>query len=455
MKTFRTRAALAALALLASSTTASATNGHLLHGSGAVNAALGGAGTARAFEVIGVGINPATLVGMRDLMALSVELFSPTRHLSSEVEEGAFGPDFGPPTTLSGRTKSDRPLSILPAIGLAYTFKESCISTALIFQGVAGFGVDYDESPLFADGSGRSGAPAFNPDANPILTPQAPNGYGFGHIFSEYKLMTLKLAAAIPVADTVDIGVALIPALSELQVDPFPATNPVDANNDDYPSYPNTGFDKAWGFGFQLGAVWRPLDVLRLGLSYSSPIWFEEFKWGVVDEGVSRRKVSFRQDYPAILGGGFSWDALEGTTLLSDVRYVFYETTKGFDKEGFAADGSVRGFGWKDIWVFGLGIQQRVVDELNFRIGYNYNTSPIPERLAFFNVAAPAVPQHRVTLGLGWEPNESWLVNFTYYHAFEEGITGPYQSAQGPVPGTRVNSEMSEDSWTLQINYYM
>lgn len=431
---------------------ADATNGHILHGSGAVNASLGGAGTARAWELLGTALNPATLIGQRDQVTLSAEFFSPSRSLSSEVQAGAFGPQFGPPVSLSGRTRSDRELSILPAIGLSHAFEAWGVTTALIFQGIAGFGVDYDESPLFV--AGANGA-KLDPRANPILTPQAPNGYGFGHIFSEYKLMTLKLAAATSVTDTLDVGLTLVPALSELQVDPFPATRPVDANGDGFASYPNTGFDKAWGFGFQVGAVWRPIEVLRLGLSYSSPIWFDEFRWKVVDEGARKRTIHFRLDYPAILGGGVAWDVLDGTTLASDVRYVFYGDTKGFDEDGFAADGAVRGFGWRDIWVFGLGVRQCLPLGIDLRAGYNFNTPPIPSRLTFFNAAAPAVPLHRLTLGAGWQPCEKWLLNFAYYHAFQEHLSGPYQSPQGPVPGTSVESEMSQHSWTLQLTYYL
>jgi hypothetical protein len=37
----------------------------------------------------------------------------------------------------------------------------------------------------------------------------------------------------------------------------------------------------------------------------------------------------------------------------------------------------------------------------------------------------------------------------TYYHAFENSISGPWISGQGPIPGTSVTSKMSENSVTI------
>jgi len=440
--------AIAAMAALLPSS-AQATNGHLLHGSGAINAALGGAGVARAFDVFGGSMNPATLAGMRSHAGLGVEFFSPDRYLSSRVAAGAFGPSFGPPVDLAGKTRSGSRLSILPALGAVFSPEGRDFTAAIIFQGVAGFGVDYDASALMALGGG-----SINPKANPILTPQPPGGFGFGRIFSEYKLMTLKLAWARPVRPGLTFGFALVPAMSELQVDPFPATNPVEANGDGFASYPNTGFDKALGFGFQVGATYEASQRLRLGVNFNSPLWFDSFQWKVRDEGGPTRNISFNLDYPAIASAGLALDLRPDTVWLLDVRRVFYSQTDGFDREGFGTNGAVRGFGWEDIWVIGTGVQFAVSEDLRLRLGYNYNNNPVPSRLSFFNVEAPAIMQHRLTAGVGYDLSDSWQLNVTYYHAFKESFTGPFVGPSGPIPNTSVTSEMTEDSATLEIVRY-
>jgi len=436
--------ALSAVFLL-SAARCEATNGHVLHGSGAINESLGGAGVARAFDVLGASMNPATLRGLRNQATLHLEFFSPDRSLSSNVPAGAFGPSFGPPVDLAGRTRSGSRLSILPAAGISYAPEGGGFTLAAIFQGIAGFGVDYDPSPLMVAGGG------INPGANPILTPQPPGGFGFGRIFSDYKLITLKLAAATDLSERLTVGASLIPALSELQVDPFPATNPVDADGDGFASYPNTGFDKAWGFGFQLGATYQASETLRLGVNLNSPIWFESFRWNVRDEGTSSRRIRFNLDYPAIASVGAAYQLRPDTILLVDVRRIFYSQTSGFDTEGFAADGSVRGFGWESIWVVGTGVQYTASERLAVRLGYNYNNNPVPSRLSFFNVEAPAIMKQRLTAGLGFTLNDSWQLDLSYYHAFKSTLSGPFVSPAGPVPGTSVRSQMTEDSLAVQI----
>lgn len=420
-----------------------ATNGHILHGSGAINASLGGAGIARGFDVFGGSVNPATLVGLPEQAAVGVEIFLPDRTLASRVDAGAFGPGFGPAADMAGGTHSGSSISFLPSLAANHWLGEGGATVAVILQGIAGFGVDYAVS-----------SPA-GPGANPILTPQPPGGFGFGHIFSEYKLLTLRLAGAVPVGERLNVGFAIIPAMSELQVDPFPATNPVDANTDGFPSYPNTPFDKAFGFGFQIGASYEVSDHLRLGANYSSPIWFEAFDWSVTDEASSGRRISFNLDYPAIAGVGVSYEIRPDTILVADLRGIFYSDTDGFKKEGFAADGAVAGFGWKDIWVAGAGLQFQATDRASLRMGYNYNSNPVPQRLTFFNVSSPAVVQHRISAGIGWDISDLWQANVTYYHAFEEKISGPFVGATGPIANTSVTSDLSEDSVTLQLTRFL
>ncbi len=421
-----------------------ATNGHVLHGSGAINASLGGAGIARAFDALGTSLNPATLVGQRNQLSISVELFAPTRSLASSVDAGAFGGQAGPPSDMAGRTRSDSPLSVLPALGGTYMLDTEWrpITVGLVMQGIAGFGVDYDPSS-FSDG-----------EPNPILTEQPPNGYGFGRIFSDYKLMTFKLSAAAPITDKFAFGVAIVPAFSQLQNDPFPATTPVDDPNDgdEFPTYPDTGFSTAFGIGFQLGLTYDVSDWATVGLNYSSPLWFNNFRWSVSDEGGTERQIHFNLDYPAIAGLGTAIELSDSTVWVTDVRRIFYADTDGFDRQGFGMDAAVQGFGWKNVWVVGTGIQHAVCESLKVRIGYNYNTPAIADSNTFFNVSAPAVPLHRITAGLGWDVTDSWQVNATYYHAFEETIRGRFIHPQfGEIEGTEVNSRMYEDSFAIQV----
>ena len=62
-------------------------------------------------------------------------------------------------------------------------------------------------------------------------------------------------------------------------------------------------------------------------------------------------------------------------------------------------DFSVAGFGWKNIYSIHGGLEFLPVERLALRGGYNYTQNPIPSEFAMFNVPAPAIVQHHLTIG--------------------------------------------------------
>ena len=138
----------------------------------------------------------------------------------------------------------------------------------------------------------------------------------------------------------------------------------------------------------------------------------------------------------------------KNTHIGIDARWFNYEDTAGFAKAGYNADGSVAGFGWKNIWAVGGGVQQQVSRSIKVMAGYNYSQNPVPDKYTFFNTPAPAIVQHHVSGGFIQSLGKTDLM-VTYYHAFQNSITGPWISGQGAIPSTSVTSKMSENSVTI------
>ncbi|MDD3446748.1 MAG: hypothetical protein PHS60_15180 [Zavarzinia sp.] len=57
------------------------------------------------------------------------------------------------------------------------------------------------------------------------------------------------------------------------------------------------------------------------------------------------------------------------------------------------------GFGWKDQWIFHLGVEQRLSETLALRAGYAYATRLYGGRDTLLNTVAPAVMQHNIAAG--------------------------------------------------------
>ncbi|MEQ9398106.1 MAG: outer membrane protein transport protein [Longimicrobiales bacterium] len=415
---------LAFISLLFLAAPAHATDGHFLHGVGAVNSAMGGAGVAAPGDLLGsFYLNPAGLRcehGTR--ISLGFEMMKPQRTVSS-----SFG-------GISGRTESKTDFTPIPAFGWATRVNDR-VSVGVGMLGIGGFGVDYPVDPT-----------------NPVLGPRP---RGFGQVASNFQFMKISPALAWTVSDRLVVGVALNLDWASLSVDPMPTAAPhVDPGTGSAFYSRATATDGAFGAGLQAGLIYEAWPSVRVGLAYTSPQWFQDFEYNAVwenprqpDFGTSRT-LTFAMDAPAVYSGGL---AVGGGAVLwtGDARLITYSSTDGFAEAGMDATGAVRGFGWEDIWVLATGLQVRPVRRLALRAGYNFTENPVPAAQSAFNVPAPAIVQHHLTLGTGLQL-DGLRVDIGYYHAFSNQITGDFHTPAGTMS---VTNEMLEDSFLLSFSF--
>ena len=422
------RIALVMTAVAALSTSgAFAQAGHVLNGVGPADQAWSGAGMAVPQDALSaLQWNPATVTMIENnQLDVSLQLLFPTGKLSSFVRQGAFG-EMGPPQDVSGETNSDAGPFPIPSIAYVYSNPGSRWAFGMSAFGVGGFGVDYLTS-----------------NANPITTPQAPNGMGFGSISSQFGMFQLAPTVALRASESVSFGFAPTVNAATLSVTPFPAATPNDANEDGFPSYPEAPMTVAYGFGFQAGVHVQSELGWNVGVSVKSRQYFSDFEFDCKDEMGVVGKAPFRMDYPMILSGGVGY-ATDKFVFAADLRYLDFEHTPGFDKSGFSNTGAVVGFGWNSILLGAIGVQYEVADGVPIRLGYSYNENPIKDAMAFYNVSSPAIVQHHVSAGFGIDLNNSISAAAALQYGFKNTIEGPwYHPAMGAVPNTSVTSELS------------
>jgi long-chain fatty acid transport protein len=337
-----------------------------------------------------------------------------------------------PGGTLSGTTTSKTDTAFMPGIAFIYHPTGSANAYHFGMLAVSGFGVDY---------------PANTDFSNPILTPQAPNGFGFGRVRSDYMLLTLPVGVARQLSERLSVGFSAVPALSMLQVIPAPFSAPVSGGSS-MPYYLSAGnHAPAFGGGFNAG-VHYAFEKVNLGISYRSPVFFQNFSWNRKDLAGTSHNLNFKMNLPQVVSAGVGVSPSKTTRVGVDVRGLNYENTAGFDQVGYNNQGAVAGFGWKNVWTVGGGVQQKVAKSTKIMAGYNFSQNPVPGKYTFFNTPAPAIVQHHATAGFTQSVRK---VDFTatYYHAFKNSISGPWISPMGAIPGTSVTSSMSENSVTF------
>ncbi len=410
-----------------------AQTGHVLTGVGPVDQAWAGAGTANPQDALGALYwNPAGITQLPgSSLNLSLQVLIPKGELYSTVNSNAFGPGF-PQADLSGSTSSEAGPFPIPALGVVYRPAASRWALGLSAFGVGGFGVDYE------------GATLSGPGVNALATPQPPNGLGMGAINSEFQLLQVSPTVAYQLTDHVALGGGPTLNYSTLEVAPFPATFPDDANGDGFPSYPAASRESALGYGFQAGIHVTNLNGFHLGASFKSPQWFQDLEFEADDEAGNTRTFAFNLDYPMIVSFGVGYSGLDRWEFAADVRHIDFAHTDGFEKVGFDQTGAVQGFGWNSIWMLAAGAQYNVTERLPLRIGYSYNENPIDDELSFYNCSSPAIIQHRISGGFSYALSQKLNASFALQYGFKNSIEGNWQHPQfGALTPTTVTSELS------------
>ena len=416
---------LLAAALALAPAPAPALNGHFVHGVGARNSSLGGAGVALPTDALSaLALNPALLVSLDGYeIQSSLELLAG----SPEIESTVATP-FGP---FTGTTEDDTGLLPLPAFGWSHHREGARLAYGMGTLALAGFSTDYPQDP-----------------GNPILAP-APQG--FGRINSEYQYLRIPIAVGYRVNDRLAVGGALTLGYARLGATPAAFAAP-DCSSPADCVFPAANQEGAYGWGVQVGLHYQATPAWAFGASYISEQSFEDFEFHseVANPNLptfrTARRFELALDVPAQAIVGVAWRPSERLAVALDGKWIGYDGVEGLGTFGFNPDGSIRGFGWDDVLVAALGVEYRPGDRWAFRAGYNLAESPIVPARAALSAPAPATFEDHLTLGLGARVTESLVLDLGYYRGFENDVSGPLVTPAGPVPGTQVTQRNSSDS---------
>jgi long-chain fatty acid transport protein len=421
------------LALLTGAS-ASQAQGLVLTSVGPVNRSMGGASVAAPLDATGALYwNVATLSGLPGSeLDGGLELLYARSRLSSAVAPGAFGP--GTPTTpLAGSTNGDNGVFPMPSIAWSYRPDDSPLTLGFGAFAIGGFGVNYPADL-----------------GNPILSPRPPHGLGFGAINSELLIIEMAPAASYHITDHLAVGIGPTVCMAKLTLDPAFFASPDDANGDGFSTFPSATHARIhWGAGFQAGVYYTTDSQWGFGASLRSPQWFETFRFHATDEIGQPRTLKLRFDYPLIASIGASYSGFERLLLALDTRYVDYHNAKAFGPANFDATGAGTGLGWRSVFVVAAGAQYQLTECLFVRAGYSFNTNPIPDAVSSVNLESSPVYQHVAYLGASYRLTKDCTLSVSYLHTFDNSITGPVLTRQGPVPGTSVTNEIVTDGLTM------
>jgi long-chain fatty acid transport protein len=212
----------------------------------------------------------------------------------------------------------------------------------------------------------------------------------------------------------------------------------------------NAGTDSSYGAGARIGYTGDITDWLSVGATYQSRTYatkFKDYKNLFAEQG--------NFDIPSNFALGVAAKPLGKLTLAVDVERILFSEVKSvgnplnaqtFGNGLGANDGP--GFGWNDVTALKAGASYIATDRLTLRAGYNYSTQPVPRDQTFFNILAPAVVQHHLTLGLTVAATSHIELSAVYVHAFENQVNGAGNFNNGDA-----DLHMSQNSVGVAVGY--
>lgn len=410
-KAFKVMSLVLCLALAPS--LALATNGDNLIGVGSISRAMGGVGIANPQDAVSaVFSNPAAMCFGGYCPASEADFMGTvfTPHVKSEITNGA--------TTYSAHALEKA--YTMPAIGISYEIPEvRNLRFGFGAYGTSGMGVDYRERGI--DKSTALGG-----------FPLAAGTY------TDLAVMKFAPSVAYQFTDWLSLGAALHIDYSTLDM--------------------GKGTSAGYGAGGEFGIIVKPHDQINLGLTYitAQPIKYDR----VADFDGDGTLDNLKLASPQQLGFGISYSPTPRLVLETDVKWINWSDADGY-----------KDFDWSDQWVFNIGVQYKPIDVLTLRAGYNYGESPVKKHSfsgaqtvtvqgktmnsyyyeTFRLVGFPAIAEHHITFGAGYDINSKFAIHAGYMHAFSNSITETGTNVLGNA--ATIKSTMSEDSYELGFSW--
>lgn len=400
-----------------------ATNGDNLIGVGPTSRAMGGVGIAKPLDAISaVFANPAAMCFGDYCPASEMNISGTLIIPNTETRVTSV-----PAGTVEASAEED--VYALPAIGVSVPIGTgpSNWRFGLAAYGVTGLGVNYKETAIdnstFYDYGSQGQFPLVSGE------------------YTSLQIMKFAPAVAFQPLPKLSLGVAVHINHGILDL--------------------RNGSTSGYALGIQPGLIYNLKPELCFGLTYTSPQKIDHKK--VTDFDGDGRLDDLTLESPQQTGFGLAYQFTRWNTILeANAKWVNWANAEGYDE-----------FDWENQWIFSIGAEIEPMENLFLRVGYNYGENPVAEHHNFdgaFTTATvqgkamptyyyetfriigfPAIVEHHLTFGIGYQINKKFSVHLGYMHAFKETITESGTDIAGqPVV---LESTLSEDSFDFVFTW--
>lgn len=451
-----------------------ATNGYFAHGYSLKEKGVAGAGVAHPQDSLAAASNPAGMVLTGHRVDGGLSIFSPDRQYTASG--GPAIPAFagvlpggipGSGCTSPGTAPCQLPFSVgpqsinsgddvfyIPNLGYNRMIGVDR-SVGVSIYGNGGMNTHYE----------GGSATLFNPNANAIGSASGTFGAGRAGVDLSQLFVVPTYSQKIG-GGNMSVGIGLVLAYQLFEAEGLAnfaafSLNPTKLSNNAH--------DSSFGVGGKLGILAEVKPGLRLGAAYNSEVFMDEF-----DDYAGLFAENGDFNIPQSYNLGLAWDTSPTTTFVLDFQQIFYSDIPAVGNPmsrltdgscldalnnslllggtGAAGNGCLggsngAGFGWDDVTVIKLGYEWTTGGNWTWRAGYSYTDQPVQESEVLFNILAPGVIEHHLTLGFTKALNPNADLNFSMFYGIGEDVEG-----QSPFDPTQT-IKLEMDQFELAIGY--
>ncbi len=201
------------------------------------------------------------------------------------------------------------------------------------------------------------------------------------------------------------------------------------------------------GFCYNLGAVYKITDGLKIGVVYKSETKLDLSGTATIDAsalgaGTAKYDVDIDFTFPQTFGIGMAYQINDELLIAADFEWIdwsnaFNTLTFNFSKGSNPylptnLSDSLP-LNWDDQYVFRIGTEYSATDKLSLRCGLNYGKSPVPD-----NTLIPllvTIVETSGTIGIGYQYFENITLDLAYQYSFSNE-----QSAGVSLAGSEYNN---------------
>lgn len=399
-----------------------ATEGYFMHGVGARNKAMAGAGIADTRDAADTAVNPAGLFDAGNQFQASISAFHPLRQF-----EGT-GQGFTP----SGVVESGNDWFPVPSVAYTYQYNDHfAFGLSLVANG--GMNTTYPDTVA-------------NPACAQPGMPASTGVFCGGKTGVDLNQALIQPTFAWRPVEAMSFGVAPILAMQRFKAlglavfSPF-SVDPANLTNNDY--------DWSSGIGVKIGTELKLSPAVSFGAAWQPKITMDRFQKyrGLFADGG-------KFDIPGNWQVGLTWKPMDNLSASFDVRRIYYSDVASVGNssraQNFLGNVGGPGFGWSDVTSYKIGVEYTDA-KWTWRAGFAHNNNPISTDNVTLNILAPGVQENHITGGFNYKFSDHQSLDAAVMYSPSETVSGSEVTPFGVNPFQQI--ELSMKQWEFTIGY--